>query len=78
MTKSGSQANERNTTLTEASGKTVACCAPAPVGIDGLNAEFSACGCESTPPAAGDGACCGKQAAKFGIEVRADGACRCA
>ncbi|HTH38660.1 MAG TPA: hypothetical protein VL572_11870 [Pyrinomonadaceae bacterium] len=71
---SKSQVNEGNTI----SERTVACCTPAPVGIRGSNAEVSACGCESAPPAAGEGACCGKQAAKFGIEVRAEGGCGCA
>lgn len=63
--------------LPETSERTVACCAPEPVGISGVKVEAS-CGCETAPPAEGEGACCEKQAAKFGIEVRAEGGCGCA
>lgn len=36
--------------------------------------EVAGCGCETTAPAA-EGACCEKQAAKFGVEVKASGSC---
>ena len=64
--------------LPETSKRTVACCAPEPVGIGGMKAEAATCGCETAPPAAGEGACCETQAAKFGIEVKAEGGCGCA
>lgn len=38
-------------------------------------ADAEACGCETAAPAAGEGACCGTQAAKFGVEVKASGNC---
>ncbi len=62
----------------ESTETSVACCLPGAVESDGRNAETVSCGCETDPPAAGEGACCGKQAAKFGIEVREGGGCGCA
>lgn len=65
--------------LAETSERTIGCCVPEPVGIGGLvKTAPAACGCETTPPAEGEGACCEKQAAKFGIEVKAGGGCGCA
>ncbi len=62
--------------LPETSERTIVCCVPEPVGIGGLaRAETAACGCETTAPAAGDGACCDTQAAKFGVELNAGGGC---
>ena len=62
--------------LPETSERTVGCCVPEPVGIGGLaKAATSACGCETTAPAAGEEACCETQAAKFGVEVKAGGGC---
>jgi len=61
--------------LPETSERTAGCCVPEPVGIGGLKAEAASCGCETTAPAAGEGACCDKQAAKFGIKVKAGGGC---
>lgn len=58
-------------------GTTVACCLQEAVGSDGQKSETGSCGCETAPPAAGEGACCGRQAAKFGIEVRAGEGCGC-
>ena len=64
--------------LPEASERTVGCCVPEPVAIGGPKAEAGSCGCEAAPPAAGEGACCDKQAAKFGIGVKkAGGGCGC-
>ena len=34
--------------------------------------DNASCGCETAPPAQGEGACCDTQAAKFGIEVKAE------
>lgn len=51
-----------------------ACCEPidrkaaARVTVDNVS-----CGCESTPPAKGEAACCDTQAAKFGIEAKPGG-----
>lgn len=58
-------------------GTTVACCVPSANGSDSQKSEAFSCGCETAPPAAGEGACCGRQAAKFGIDVRAGGCCGC-
>jgi len=58
-------------------GTTVACCVPELTGSNGQKSEAVSCGCETTAPAAGEGACCGRQAARFGIEVRAGGGCGC-
>jgi len=63
--------------LPETSERTVGCCVPEPVGIGGVKAEATSCGCEAAPPEEGEGACCDKQAAKFGIEVKAGGGCGC-
>ena len=35
----------------------------------------TSCGCEAAPPAEGEGACCEKQAAKFGVEVSTSSSC---
>ena len=55
--------------LPEASERMVGCCVPEPVGIGSLKAVAGTCGCEASAPAPWEGACCEKQAAKFGIEV---------
>ena len=62
----------------ESAETSVACCLPEAVGSGGQRSGTVFCGCETDPPAAGEGACCGKQAAKFGIEVREGGGCGCA
>jgi len=65
--------------LPESSERTIGCCVPEPVAIEGaVKAEAASCGCEAAPPTEGEGACCDKQAAKFGIEVKAGGGCGCA
>ena len=52
------------------------CCVPTVVGIGGLaKAASASCGCESAAPVEGEGACCETQAAKFGVEVKAEGGC---
>lgn len=62
--------------LPETSERTVGCCVPEPVGIGGIAKKAaSACGCETTSPAAGEAACCDTQAAKFGGEVKVEGGC---
>ena len=61
--------------LPEASERTVGCCVPEPVGLETAKAEAASCGCETAPPTDGEGACCEKQAAKFGVEVKAGGSC---
>jgi catechol 2,3-dioxygenase-like lactoylglutathione lyase family enzyme len=62
--------------LPETSERTVGCCVSEPVGIGGITkAAASACGCETTAPAAGEAACCDTQAAKSGGEVKAEGGC---
>lgn len=63
--------------LPEASERTVGCCVPEPVAIGGIKAESASCGCETAPPANGVGACCERQAAKFGVEMKAGGGCGC-
>lgn len=64
--------------LPETSERTAGCCVLEAVGIGGLEVKVSPCGCETAPPAEGESACCETQAAKFGIEVKADGGCGCA
>ena len=58
--------------LPEASGRTVGCCVPEPVEI---SVEAASCGCEANAPVEGEGACCEKQAAKFGVEVKSGASC---
>jgi SAM-dependent methyltransferase len=56
-----------------------ACCAPAQgVKADGSAAvENASCDCVTTPPAEGEGACCGAQAEAFGVEVKSGVATCC-
>jgi len=56
----------------------VACCGP----VDGkaiatATVESVSCGCETTAPGADEGACCGTQAAKFGVAVKLNAAACC-
>jgi len=57
----------------------IACCAPAADGktVATVTVDNVGCGCETTAPADGEGACCDTQAAKFGIEVKTGGAACC-
>ena len=50
------------------------CCVPVADGkaAASVTVENVSCGCETTAPADGEGACCDIQAAKFGVEVRSD------
>jgi catechol 2,3-dioxygenase-like lactoylglutathione lyase family enzyme len=59
-------------TTSKVEGEAV-CCAPAAEPA----VHSVSCACETAPPAAGEGACCDKQAAKFGIEVKAGSGCGC-
>jgi hypothetical protein len=56
-----------------------ACCAPAAEGTTAasVTAENVSCGCETTPPAEGEDACCGAQAEAFGVEVKPGAAACC-
>ena len=64
--------------LPEASERTGGCCLPETVCITDAKVEVESCGCEAAPPAEGEGACCETQAAKFGIEFKAESGCGCA
>lgn len=59
-------------TVSPGSVSEVACCAPAAEGkaVATVTVDDVGCGCETTAPAEGEGACCDRQAAKFNIEVR--------
>ena len=54
-----------------------ACCVPASAATE-TKAADSSCGCESSPPAAGQDPCCEKQAEKFGISYQKSSDVSCA
>ena len=57
--------------LQETAGKVggdAVCCAPVS-NEEALKTTDATCGCETAPPAEGEGACCQTQAEKFGIEI---------
>jgi catechol 2,3-dioxygenase-like lactoylglutathione lyase family enzyme len=65
--------------LPQLSERTVGCCVPSDASVGTTESALSvSCGCETAPPAEGEGACCETQAAKFGIEVKAESGCGCA
>ena len=55
------------------------CCVAPDAAEQNVRVEAASCGCESTPPAAGEAACCETQAEKFGVPVAttasAEGCC---
>jgi catechol 2,3-dioxygenase-like lactoylglutathione lyase family enzyme len=57
----------------------VACCTPETDGktVATVTVDSVSCGCEATPPAKGEAACCDKQAVKFGVEVDANAVACC-
>ena len=59
--------------LPEVSERTAGCCIPATDVT--VFAENVSCGCQTAPPAEGEGACCETQAKKFNIEVKAGSSC---
>ena len=62
--------------LAEAMSDDAACCVTTN-GVEQIELadQDTSCGCEAAPPAEGEGACCEKQAAKFGVEVSTSSSC---